>query len=87
MDNKVIVKLIVSEIEQSFDLFIPVNEIVWKVKKMLIKSVIDITDTTLNANGNYILINKVNGKIYNNNDIIIDTDIRNSAELILYSVW
>ena len=39
MNNKVLIKLIVPEIDKTFDVFIPVNEIVWKIKKMLIKSI------------------------------------------------
>ncbi len=84
MENKVLIKLIVPELEMNFDLFIPVNEVIWKVKKMVVKSVSDITNINFNAE-NYNLVNKDNSKIYNNNDIIIDTDIRNATELILLS--
>ncbi|MBR2840968.1 MAG: hypothetical protein IKF01_03765 [Bacilli bacterium] len=83
MENKVLIKLIVPALDKDFDIFIPVNEVVWKIKKMLIKSVMDITDTNLNVNSYYILINKENGNIYNDNQIIIDTDIRNISELML----
>ena len=31
MNNKVLVKLYVPEISQSYDLFIPVNEVIWKI--------------------------------------------------------
>lgn len=44
MKNKVLVKLIVPEIDSNFDLFIPVNELIWKIKKLMIKSVSDLTD-------------------------------------------
>ena len=43
MKNKVLVKLIVQEIDSNFDLFIPVNELIWKIKKLMIKSVSDLT--------------------------------------------
>ena len=36
MKNKVLIKLIVPEIDSDFDIFIPVNEIIWKIKKMLL---------------------------------------------------
>ena len=35
MNNKVLIKLIVPEIDEEFDIFIPVNEIIWKIKKCL----------------------------------------------------
>ena len=82
MDNKVLIRLIVPEIDESFDVFIPVNELVWKIKKILIKSISDLSKFSLNINDEYILLNKDNSTIYKNNDIVINTDIRNGTELI-----
>ena len=85
MKNKVLVKLIVPELDYTFDVFIPVNELIWKVKKMLAKSVSDLTGGALDTNTNYVLINKTTSEIYDNNSIIINTNIRNTTELILLS--
>lgn len=85
MENKVLIKLIVLELDSCFDVFIPVNEILCKVKKLLIKSVSDLTNIPLDINGDYVLINKDNSRIYDNNCVVIDTDIRNGSELILIS--
>ena len=41
MNNKVLIKLILPELDTSFDILIPVNEIIWKIKKLLVKSVSD----------------------------------------------
>ena len=41
--NKVLVKVIVPEIDSSYDIFIPVNEIIWKVKRLILKSIKDLT--------------------------------------------
>ena len=84
MNNKILTKLMVPEFEISFDLFIPINEIVWKIKKMIAKSISDITSVDFNTN-DYILIDKNSSRIYKNNDIIINTDIRNTAELLFVS--
>lgn len=86
MENKVLVKLIIPEIEEEFNIFIPVNELVWRVKKLLVKSVSDIIKTSLDINSEYILINKDNSRVYNNNEIILNTDIRNATELYLIKV-
>ena len=83
MKNKVLIKLFVSDLSACYDVFIPVNEVIWKIKKMFIKSVSDLTGIPLDINQEYLLINKVTGDIYNNNDIVIDTNIRNSTELML----
>ena len=84
MSNKVLIKLTMPTINESFDLFLPVNEIIWKVKKMLIKSISDLTGSELIDSQNYILINKKNSRVYHNNEIIINTDIRNGTELLIY---
>lgn len=86
MKNKVLIKLYVPELDFSFDLFIPVNELVWKIKKMLIKSISDLTGGVLDNKKEYALVNKFTGMIYDNNEIIINTDIRNATELIIISV-
>ena len=83
MKNKVLIKLIVPEIGYDFDLFIPVNELVWKVKKLIVKSINDLTGESLDMNKEYILINKISSAIYPNNRTIIDTDIRNASEVVL----
>ena len=83
MENKVLVKIIVPLLDDSFDCFIPVNEVIWKIKKLIIKSISDLTNTNLDLSSDYIFINKDNGRIYNTNEIVINTDIRNGSELIM----
>ena len=83
MKDKVLVKLIVPEMDSSFDLFIPVNELVWKIKKLILKSIQDMTNITLDSTKEYLIINQDNCRLYQNNEIIINTDIRNGSELIM----
>ncbi len=85
MKNKVLIKLIVPELDETFDVFIPVNELVWKIKRIILKAIGDLSNANIDTNIEYVLLNKDNSKIYNNNEIILDTDIRNSSELILIS--
>ena len=83
MNNKVLIKLIVPEIDCFFDLFVPINELVWKVKRLIIKSINDLTGDSLDLTKNYVLISKISGQIYSENVSIYNTDIRNSSELLL----
>ena len=85
MENKILVKIMLPEIDYSYDVFIPINELVWKVKKLLVKAISDLSGINLN-NSDYVIINKDTGYIYDNNQIIIDTDIRNATELYLISI-
>ena len=84
MENKVLIKLTMPTLNETFDLFLPVNEVIWKIKKMLIKSISDLTGEALDSNKNYVLLNKDTCEIYHNNDLVIDTDIRNGTELFIY---
>lgn len=86
MENKVLIKLIVPEIDDEFDIFVPVNEIIWKITKMLIKSITDLNSSFIKTDKEYLLINKSTTRIYHNNEIVINTDIRNGTELILTSL-
>lgn len=83
MQNKLLIKLFVPELDIDFDVFIPYNEVVWKIKKLLVKSISDLTSVPLDINSEYVFINKTSGVAYNNNDIVINTDIRNGSELFL----
>ena len=82
MENKVLVKLILPELDDNFDVFIPVNEIIWKIKKLLIKAISDVTGFLLDNELEYVILNKDNGKVYDNNEIVVNTDIRNGTELL-----
>ncbi len=84
MNNKILIKLFVPELDVSYDVFIPINEAVWKVKLLLLKSIEDMLKIKVSTKNIY-LLNKVSNKIYNNNEVIINTDIRNASELLLIS--
>lgn len=83
MKNKVLVRLIVPELDTSFDVFVPINEVIWRLKILFIKSVSDLSSFSLPENVNYILLNKDTGNIYKNNELVLNTDIRNGTELFL----
>lgn len=86
MTNKVLIKLSVPELDYTFDVFIPINEILWKVKKMLAKSISDLTGGALDPSRDYTLINKITGIVYDNNSIVATTDIRNATQLIMLMI-
>lgn len=83
MNDKVLIKVFVSDLDEVFDCFIPVNELVWKIKLKLVKYIYEIEDESSINQNQYFLINKNTSQVYSNNMVIIDTDIRNVTELIL----
>lgn len=85
MKNKVLVKVYVPELDFSTDLFLPVNEVLWKIKIMVIQAISDMTNGALDKSKYYSMINPDTSAVYDINSILIDTDIRNATELILVS--
>ncbi len=70
-------------LDESFNCFIPVNEVIWKLKKLIIKSISDLSGLSLDMRADYVMINKDNGRIYKSNEVVINTDIRNGSELVM----
>lgn len=83
MDNKVLIKLIIISTGQEIDCFVPINEKIYNVKKIFLKYAFDINEIEEDIINNYVLLNGRTNVIYNNNDRVIYTDIRNGSELIL----
>ena len=86
MNNKVLVKVISASTSDSFDIFIPVNEYVWRVKKLIIKTISNIMRMGATDESSYILTNSDTGEIYDDNLIVINTNIRNGTELLLLNI-
>lgn len=87
MNNKILIKVIIPQLDSIYDVFIPPNELVWKITKMITKVAFDLSEMKIDLREtNYILYNKNNGRTYNNNETIIDTDIRNGTELVLLPI-
>ena len=86
MKNKVLVKIFVPEVDADFDVFVPVNEIIWKIKKLVSKCISDLTGANFDFSREYVFVNSKTGQLYRENDIVMNTDIRNATELILISV-
>ena len=83
MKNKVMIKAIFPSIDCEYDIEIPINELVWKINKLIVKAVYDMNGIKINIKeDNFIMINKNTGQIYENNITIIDTDIRNGSEIV-----
>jgi len=84
MKNKVLIKLIIPSLMSEYEIFIPVNERISKIKDLLIKSLVDLSDNQLDLTKKYNLIDPDTGIIYENNLIVRDTNIKNSKKLILF---
>ena len=83
MKNKVLIELIVPEIDEKYDVYIPVNKKIGNVIVLLNKAITDLTNGIYVGNNTTCIYNRISGLKYNVNDLIRDTDIRNGTSLVL----
>ena len=79
LDNKVLVTIYVLSLGETYELFIPVNEKVGNISKLLNTTLFD----SIDFNKNYRLLNIETGEVYKNNDLVRNTNINNDTRLIL----
>ena len=83
MKNKVLIKVIVPSLGEEYEVFIPVNERINKVKELLVKSIKDISDTNFDITRIYSLIDPDLGTIYDSRLSVRETNIINSKKVVL----
>lgn len=83
MKNKVLVKVYVPSIDEEYEIYIPTNESIKKVLELIVKSVYELSDSNLNQEVNHYILDPDTSNIYMNDQIIRDTNIKNSKKIIL----
>ena len=83
MDFKVLIKLYVPEIEEVYEMFIPVNRTIGEVSLLLCKLINDISKV-YPVKENLNLCNRYSNVIYDNRELVRNTDIRNGTELVIF---
>lgn len=80
--NKLLISVEVPSIEQSFDLFIPINKKMGTIKHYIIKSIHELSGGILNDK-NYLFFDIDTGVKYGNNVYVKDSGIKNGARIIM----
>lgn len=83
MKNKVLIKLYVPYLDEHYDIFIPTNESIKKVLDLIIKSITELSDNTLDLNLKYYLMDPETSQIYLDASIVRETNINNGKKLVL----
>ena len=83
MKNKYNVQLSVPSIYKTFDIMIPTNKTVGETIFILIKALNELSNNSFNVPNNLYLYNQFDGKKYDLDVFIYDTDIKNGSFLIL----
>lgn len=83
MKNKVLVQLVVPDVEKTFDIYLPINKRIGNIINLLNQAVAEITKGTYQGTSKTGLYNSSTGEKYQVNDLLRTTTIRNGTRLIL----
>lgn len=81
--NKVLVELEIPLIEKKYDVFIPINKKVGTIKSLIENSLIELTDNAYSPKEDSNFYSKETGAIYDVNQTVRDTDLKNGSRIIL----
>lgn len=84
MEFKVLVTVLVPEIEKNFEIYLPVNKTVGEVLRLINKLINESSSGIYPIKDNIALCNRFTNEIYAFNKFIRDTDIRNGTQLVFY---
>ena len=82
--NRILIRVYVPLLEKKYDIWVPINKRIYNVIDNIIKGINSMNKIEYNIIRFPNLYNKENTEIYEYNARIIDTDIRNGTELILF---
>lgn len=81
--NKILIELEIPLIEKSYDLYIPINKKIGTIKFLIEEALVEITDKAYEIREDTNFYSKENGKIYDVNATVRDTDLKNGSRIIL----
>lgn len=85
MNTKVIVQLVVPEVDMKLDVFLPINKKIGNIVNLLNQSIYELTHGEIVMASTNKLINVHTKEVYNSDVLLFDTDIRNGTVLALIS--
>jgi len=81
MNNKILVELLVPELDKTYNIFLPVNKRVGSILMLLNKAINEIDPNHTKTTNS--LYNQNTGMKYDINSLVYETDIRSGTALIL----
>lgn len=82
-ENKVLVILSVPEIDETYDLLVPIDRKIGNIIELFQKFLLEITEGNYKIDVHKNIYNSQSNQPYDINSLLIDTDIRNGTKLIL----
>lgn len=83
MEYKVLIRLFVPEIEDIYEVYVPINKPIGEVTVMLSRLLNDLSDGVYPVRESAHLYNRRTGSPYSRNQLVRNSDIRNGTELVI----
>lgn len=83
MKNKILIEIIVPEIDLKYNMYIPINKKIGNLIVLLNKAIKELSDGVFEGNEKTSLYNRKTGEKYSINTLVRETNIRNGSSLIL----
>lgn len=84
MKNKILIELVVPELEETYNIYIPINKTVGSIINLLAKAITELTNNVYQINNATTIYNADTKETYKMDAVIYDTDIRNGTKLVLF---
>ncbi len=81
--DKILVTIYVATIDESYDMFLPINMRVKTATELIQKVIKDLSDDNYLINQNALLYDAISGLVININNIVKDSGIVNGSKLLL----
>jgi hypothetical protein len=83
MQNKILIELIVPEIDEIFDIYIPINRKIGNVIVLLNKSLFELTNGVYQGTDKSMLYGRETGEMYSINSLVRETNIKSGSCIVL----
>lgn len=83
MKNKILIELIVPEIDEKYNLYIPINKKVGNIIVLLNRAVKEFSNGNYQGTNNTGIYNVETGEKYSINVLVRETNIRNGTSIVL----
>ena len=83
MKNKILIGLYVPLIEKNYDIYIPINQKIGTIKRLIENGLIELTDNSYVIKEDTNFYSKETGQIYDVNKSVRETDLKNGSRIIL----
>ena len=83
MKNQVLIELIIPDIEERYNVFIPINKKIGNIIVLLNKSILELSKGIYSGSNKTSLYDMSTGVKYSVDELVRNTNIRNGSKLIL----